>query len=118
MQKNKVGWAADALKRAQHQSEVVFLPGLIIDTETGTQTINLTVQSITKPEALVDTLIAIFTDVTTLQTRRRTRKSPSVEQQILLDELQQACEELQTLREERQTALEELTSSSEELQSK
>jgi chemotaxis protein methyltransferase CheR/two-component system CheB/CheR fusion protein len=107
----------DALNKAQHQSEAVYLSGLTVATDTGTQTINLTVQAIAKSEALADKLIVIFTDVASVQPNRRTRKSPSVEQQLLLAELQQAREELQTLREERQSALEELTSSNEELQS-
>ncbi|MGZ8174078.1 MULTISPECIES: chemotaxis protein CheB [Methylobacter] len=106
-----------ALKKAQHQSEAVYLPGLTIATDSGTQTINLTVQALTKPEALVDMLIVIFTDVATPPTRKRSRKSPSAEQQLLLAELQQAHEELQTFHEERQTSQEELTSSTEELQS-
>ncbi|EGW21795.1 chemotaxis protein CheB [Methylobacter tundripaludum] len=108
---------AGALKKAQHQSEAIYLPGLTIATDSGTQTINLTVQALTKPEALVDMLIVIFTDVATPPTRKRSRKSPSAEQQLLLAELQQAHEELQTFHEERQSSQEELTSSTEELQS-
>jgi two-component system CheB/CheR fusion protein len=109
---------AGALSIAQHQTEAVHLSGLTIDTNGGTQTINLTVQAIKEPEALHGLLIVLFTDVLTAPARNRSRKSPyNTEQQALLTELQQAQQELQTLREQRQTAQEELTSSNEELQS-
>ena len=52
-----------AVKKAQSQAEAVQVPNLIISTSDGTQTINLTVQVITTPEALSGSLMVIFTDV-------------------------------------------------------
>jgi chemotaxis protein methyltransferase CheR/two-component system CheB/CheR fusion protein len=105
-----------ALKTAQSQTEAVLLAGLSIGTNGGTQTVNVTVQAISKPDALKDMLIILFHDV--LQpAARRTRKAPNAEEKALLLELKQSQEELQCLREEMQTSQEELKSSNEELQS-
>ena len=104
---------ASALKKAQHQSEAVHLLGLTVDTNGGTQSINLTVQAITKPITLKGLLIIVFTDVA----KPPVRKSPNAAQQFLQAELQEARDELQTMREAMQTWQEELRSSNEELQS-
>ena len=109
---------AGALRKAQHQPEAVRLPGLTVGTNGGTQTVDLTVQTITRPKALSGLLIIVFTDVARPPARRSPRKSADSQQQALLDELQQAHENLQTLREEMQTSQEELTSTNEELQVK
>ncbi|MFI3155395.1 MAG: CheR family methyltransferase [Methylococcaceae bacterium] len=106
-----------AFKKAQGQSEAVHLQGLTIGSNGGTQTINLTVQAITQPEALKGMVIIIFTDVATPAKRKHSRKAPSAEQQSLLAELEYARAELQILREEMQTSQEELKSTNEELQS-
>ncbi|MCX7109434.1 MAG: PAS domain-containing protein [Proteobacteria bacterium] len=108
---------AGALRKAQHQTEAVRLPGLTVGTNGGTQTVDLTVQAITRPKALSGLLIIVFTDVAKPPARKSPRKSADSQQQALLDELQQAQENLQTLREEMQTSQEELTSTNEELQS-
>ena len=106
-----------ALRKAQHQTEAVHLPGLTVGTNGGAQTINLTVQAITKPEALSGLLIVVFTDVAMPPARKSSRKQPNAAQQSLSVELQQAHETFQTMREEMQTSQEELTSTNEELQS-
>lgn len=108
---------AGAIKKAQQQAEAVEVPSLTVGTNGGSQTINLTVQAIVKPDMLKGMLIVIFTDVATPKTRRRARNAPSAELQALQDELQQAREQLQIAREEMQTSQEELKSSNEELQS-
>jgi len=108
---------ATALNTAKHQSAAVNQQGLTINTNGGLQTINLTVQAISEPKVLNGLFIILFTDVATASPKKRSRKSPNAEQQILLTELQQAREELQILQAENQTALEELKSSNEEMQS-
>jgi len=89
---------------------------LSIGTNGGMQTVNVTVQAISKPDALKDMLIVLFHDVAPLAARR-SRKPPNTEEKALLLELQQSQEEMQCLREEMQTSQEELKSSNEELQS-
>ena len=106
-----------ALRKAQHQTEPVHVPGLTVGTNGGRQTINLTVQAIAKPEALSGLLIVVFTDVATPPTGKSSRRQPNAAQQSLQAELQQAREAFQTMREEMQTSQEELTSTNEELQS-
>ncbi len=105
-----------AIKTAQRQTQAVFLPGLSIGTNGGVQTVNVTVQAISKSDALKDMLIVLFHEVLPAITRR-SRKAPNAEEKALLLELQQSQEELQCLREEMQTSQEELKSSNEELQS-
>ena len=106
-----------ALRKAQHQTEPVHVPGLTVGTNGGRQTINLTVQAIAKPEALSGLLIVVFTDVATPPTGKSSRRQPNAAEQSLQAELQQAREAFQTMREEMQTSQEELTSTNEELQS-
>ena len=109
---------ASVLRKAQRQTEAVRLANLKVGTNGGTQTINLTVQAITQPEALSGLLIIVFTEVAKPAARRISRSTlGNAAQQSLQDELQQTREDLQTLREEMQTSQEELTSTNEELQS-
>ncbi|MGR8932337.1 MAG: chemotaxis protein CheB, partial [Gammaproteobacteria bacterium] len=106
-----------ALYKAQHQADAVHLSSVTIGNNGAKQTVSVTVQAITKPEALRGLSIIVFTDVPTPPLRKSSRKSSNAEQQALQVELQQAREELQALREARQTSQEELRSSNEELQS-
>ncbi|BBL57623.1 chemotaxis protein CheR [Methylomonas koyamae] len=106
-----------ALKQAQQQTEAVTVRGLTVGTNGGSQTIDLSVQAIDKPETLKGSLLITFTDVATPKPRKRNRHSPNAEMQTVLDELQKAREENQSLREEAQSSQEELKSANEELQS-
>ncbi|AMK78549.1 MULTISPECIES: chemotaxis protein CheB [Methylomonas] len=106
-----------ALKKARGQVEAVHVSGLSVGTNGGSQIVNLTVQAITKPEALNGMLIVVFTDVAAPAVGSAIRKSASAAQKTLQIELQQTREDLQTLREEMQTSQEELKSANEELQS-
>jgi two-component system CheB/CheR fusion protein len=109
---------AASLRKAQRQTEAIQLPDLTVGIDGGTQTVKLTVQAITRPEALRGLLLIVFTDVATPPARRSSRNKPdNAAQQALLNELQKNREDLQTLREEMQTSQEELTSTNEELQS-
>ncbi|PKM36242.1 MAG: chemotaxis protein CheB [Gammaproteobacteria bacterium HGW-Gammaproteobacteria-10] len=106
-----------ALRKAQNQTEAIHMQGLTVGTNGGTQTVNLTVQAISKPESLNKLLFVVFSDAAPLPARKRSRKSTSEEQKTLEIELQHANEDIQTLREEMQSSQEELRSANEELQS-
>ena len=106
-----------ALKKAQRQQDAVFVPDLTLDINGANQQINLTVQAITKPDALRDKLIVVFNDVAPPLHGKPRRRKPSDTQKLLEAQLQQALEDLQTTREEMQSSQEELKSANEELQS-
>lgn len=106
-----------ALKKARNQVEAVHLSGLTVVTNGGSQTINLLVQTISKPEALKDMLIVVFTDVATPPDSKAVSRSPNATQKLLQAELLQAQEDLQSQRQEMQSSQEELQSANEEFQS-
>ncbi|MBU0592158.1 MAG: PAS domain-containing protein [Gammaproteobacteria bacterium] len=110
---------ARALRQSLRQPEPVSVEGLKAERSSGAQTVSLTVQAISSPEALHGRVLVVFTDVATLPEGRKStgRAATSAAHRKLLEELQQAREEVQTLREEMQTSQEELTSTNEELQS-
>jgi len=100
-----------AMKKAQTQIEPVIILNLKVDTHT----INLTVQAISKPKALLGLLMVVFTDVAT--PTKSPRKKLSAAEQERQAELQQVHGETQSLREQMQASQEELKSINEELQS-
>ncbi len=100
-----------AMKNAQMQVDPVIIKNLSIDT----CTINLTVQAISKPKALLGLMMVVFTEVATPPPYPR-RKSDSLAKETQA-ELQQAHDEIQSLREQMQSSQEELRSANEELQS-
>jgi chemotaxis protein methyltransferase CheR/two-component system CheB/CheR fusion protein len=106
-----------AIPKALSQEEPVHLSNLIIGTNGGTQTIDLTVQEITSPASLHGSLMVVFSDV--LAPVKSTGKQPtrSASHKALQDEIQQAHQQIQSLREEMQSSQEELKSANEELQS-
>lgn len=106
-----------ALKRARTQSEIVQITGLTVATDSGSQTVNVSVQAINKPDVLKGMAMVVFTDVATPPVAKTSRRSPNAAQKLLQAELMQAQEDLQTLREQMQTSQEELKSANEELQS-
>jgi PAS domain S-box-containing protein len=106
-----------AMKKAQRQSEPVNVPSLIVGTNGGTRTINLTVQVLTTPESLSGSLMVIFTDVTPPVKALKKQSEAGANQKVMEPELQQSHERMQSLREEMQSSQEELKSSNEELQS-
>ncbi|MBB1390045.1 PAS domain-containing protein [Shewanella sp. SG44-6] len=100
-----------AMKNAQMQVDPVIIKNLSIDT----CTINMTVQAISKPKALLGLMMVVFTEVATPPPYPR-RKSDSLAKETQA-ELQQAYDEIQSLREQMQSSQEELRSANEELQS-
>ena len=109
-----------AFQKALRQKEAITVKGLNIGTGSGTQTVNITVQSIEEPEALQGMVMIVFTDVATPPEKKapgRSKTSGNAKVTELEQELQQFREELQSTREEMQSSQEELISSNEELQS-
>lgn len=111
-----------AFQKALRQKEAITVRGLKVGDGRGTQAVDLTVQSITEPEALRGMVMIVFTDVATpLETKApghsRTSPAGSARAFELEQELRQLREELQTTREEMQSSQEELKSTNEELQS-
>jgi len=106
-----------ALNKAKTQTEVVQISGVTVATDGGSQTVNLSVQAINKPDVLKGMFMVVFNDVATPPVGKASGKSPSPAQKFLQAKLLRAQEDLQTLREEMQTSQEELKSANEELQS-
>nr|WP_297348383.1 chemotaxis protein CheB [uncultured Glaciecola sp.] len=102
-----------AIKKAQTQTEPVTIRNLRV----GSQTIDLTVQSIDKPKELLGLLMIVFTDIP-MQIEETSLKEGEVKKdsQSELD-LKNARNEVQTTRDQMQAAQEELRSTNEELQS-
>jgi two-component system CheB/CheR fusion protein len=111
-----------AFHKAVMKKEEVVLHNIKVDTNGGTQSLNVKIQWIDKPEPLNGTVMIVFTDLSEnadvklagkegKKTLSRTSKSEMEE------ELKGAREEVQNTLEEMQTSQEELKSSNEELQS-
>ena len=112
----------NAFRKVRLQKEPLTLKNLAVSTEGGTQIVDVTLQSIQEPEALLGMLLVVFNDVNLAppdKTAPRPRRSSSQSVQVkeLERDLTQARHEVQTIREEMQTSQEELKSSYEELQS-
>ena len=110
-----------AFQKALRQKEAVTIKGLK-GGNSDTQAVDITVQSITEPEALRGMVMIIFTDVTVPLERPASAHGKNISSgnasvDELEQELMQIREELQSTREEMQSSQEELTSTNEELQS-
>lgn len=111
-----------AFRRAIMKKETVILHNVIVGTNGGTLALNVTIQWVNKPEALLGKLLIIFTDVTKIAenktaVKRGKQTLASVREKELVEELQHTREEVQNILEEMQTSQEELKSTNEELQS-
>ena len=111
-----------AFQKALRQKEAITVKGLKVGEGGVTQTVDITVQAITEPEALRGMAMIVFSDVSTpdeKKTPARSRSAASGNAKVLEmeQELRQAREEMETLREEMQSSQEELKSTNEELQS-
>jgi len=111
-----------AFQKALRQKEAVTVKNLSVGTEGSPQSVDITVQAITEPEALRGMVMIVFTDVATplkkkAPGRAKSALSGTATLSELEQQLQQVREELQSTREEMQSSREELTSSNEELQS-
>ncbi|MBC7182987.1 MAG: PAS domain-containing protein, partial [Marinobacter sp.] len=126
-----------ALKQASAQSEPVELSGLLVETGSGTQRVDVTIQGLREPGALNGMTMVVFRDRPASSRSHRRKPSPAddsdnavrseqyrqeiehLKEQARLsrEELQASNEELQSTNEELQSANEELTTSKEEMQS-
>ncbi len=115
----------NALKKSSGQSEPLELTGIAVQTGSGTQVVDLTVQALREPNALKGMTMVVFRDAPTpKKTSAHRRKSASATEADQTAEIQRYQREIETLREqgnqtreELQTANEELQSTNEELQS-
>ena len=112
----------NAFRKAVLKKEQVLLQHLKVGTNGSTQTVNITIQWIDKPEPLNGFVIVLFMDIPDIpDIDRRTKKGKktleSIRQLELESELQNTREEMQSTLEEMQTSQEELKSTNEEFQS-
>ena len=111
-----------AFQKAILKQETVVLHNLKVGTNGSAQTLNISIQWISKPEPLKGMLMIIFTDlkettITKLQSIKDKKKSDNIRQTELDKELKYAREKIQDTLEEMQSSQEELKSANEELQS-
>jgi chemotaxis protein methyltransferase CheR/two-component system CheB/CheR fusion protein len=106
-----------ALKKAHNHPEAERVSGLTVLTDGGSQTFNLLVQVVDKPDALKGMVMVMFTDVAAAIAVETSGQSPNATQTLLRAERLQALDDLHALREEMQRSQEELQSANEELQS-
>jgi len=113
---------ASAFHETLRQKKSVALRGLKVKTDTGEQSVDITIQQLDDPEPLRGLVMIVFTDVaaavTTNATGRKSKplvRSPRLAE--LQQELQQVRAEARATHEEMQTSQEELRSANEELQS-
>jgi two-component system, chemotaxis family, CheB/CheR fusion protein len=118
-----------AFHQAIRKKEPVVLRNLKVGINGGTQTVNITIRCMDKPEPLAGTVMVVFNDVpdkTDLRPIAKQGKSEKkssneveleMELQHIREEMQTSVEEMQASQEELKSANEELQSSNEELQS-
>ena len=111
-----------AFQKAKLKKETVVIHNLKVGTNGSAQTLNISIQWISKPEPLMGMLMIIFTDLheitnTNLQASKEKKTLINVRQGELEKELKYAREKIQDTLEEMQTSQEELKSANEELQS-
>jgi two-component system CheB/CheR fusion protein len=106
-------------QKAVRVKETVALKNLVVDTNTGKQVVNVTIQPLTGANQLDGMVMVVFTDVAVKppiklhgKPRKDTERVAELEQ-----DLESARQEVQSTREEMQTSQEELKSTNEELQS-
>ena len=110
-------------RKALLQKDEVVLRSIEVKTNGSTQTVDVTVQAIHRPEELRGTVITVFNDVASLSPQGRGKDksqgpaSRSAKEAVLEGTVQELREELQSTREEMQTSQEEAKSANEELQS-
>jgi two-component system CheB/CheR fusion protein len=111
-----------AFRKTIMKKEAVILRNIKVGTNGNSQTINVNMQWIDKPNPLYGMVMIIFVDVPEitdikLQEMKGKRHLGNIRQTELEKELQRTHEEVQNTMEEMQTSQEELKSTNEELQS-
>ncbi|MHB1014890.1 MAG: chemotaxis protein CheB [Desulfurivibrionaceae bacterium] len=112
----------NAFHKAIRQKEMVVIKGLKVETNDGTQSVDITIKLVDTPEPLQGMVMIVFTDVAAPLKKKMSgssRATPAGKARLLEleQQLQEASEALQATREEMQSSQEELTSTNEELQS-
>jgi len=112
----------NTFQKAIRDKKSITVKGLKVGEGDGTQTVDITVQSIDEPEALRGMVMIVFTDVASPLEKKSSKRSNAVSSGDakvleLEQEHQKFREALQTSREEMQSSQEELKSTNEELQS-
>lgn len=106
-------------QKAVRVKETVALKNLVVETNTGKQVVNVTIQPLTGAKQLDGMVMVVFTDVAVkppLKLHGKQRKDTERVAELEQD-LESARQEVQSTREEMQTSQEELKSTNEELQS-
>lgn len=111
-----------AFHQAVRRKKPVVLRNMKVGTNGGTQTLNVTIRYLDKPEPLKGTVMIVFSDVFDFTGQKTKTKqlhlTPGSTREAELElELQQTREEMQSSVEEMQASQEELKSANEELQS-
>jgi|WetSurMetagenome_2_1015567.scaffolds.fasta_scaffold18613_1 two-component system, chemotaxis family, CheB/CheR fusion protein len=111
-----------AFRKVIMNKELVVLHNIKVGANGDTQTINVKMQWIDKPNALFGTVMVIFIDVPEISEKLQQERNGedsfnNLRQKELEEELQRTREEIQNTLEEMQTSQEELKSTNEELQS-
>lgn len=110
---------SNAFQKAVRTNEIVTIKNMELESATGKQYLNITVQPIKGAGNLNGMVMIVFTDIAVKPLASKTSKPrKDVERMSELErELDRAHQEVQSIREEMQTSQEELKSSNEELQS-
>ncbi|MGB1951110.1 MAG: PAS domain-containing protein [Marinobacter sp.] len=105
-----------ALKQAAEKPEPVELKGVLVQTGSGLQAVDVTIQSFREPEAMNGMTMVVFRD-SPAQASARRRKAAASGDTDYPAQLQQYQQEIETLRQQAKQSREELQASNEELQS-
>jgi len=114
---------SSAFQKALQQKSAATLRNLSVDTNGGTQVVNVTLQPVREPQALKGLMMIVFKDVESLPSIKKSGQASKPASQSahkvagLEREVEQAHQDLQTTREEMQSSREELKSTNEEMQS-
>jgi two-component system CheB/CheR fusion protein len=113
---------AIAFRRVVMKKESVILHNVKIGSNGNAITLDVSIQWINKPDALLGKVLIVFADIAQIVEDKDPLKSskrslPSVREKELEEELHHSREEVQNIMEEMQTSQEELKSTNEELQS-
>ncbi len=108
-----------AFKKALRQQQTVTIKNLVVGTNGGRQVVDLSVEPLSKQNALQGMMLVVFTDVAIKLKAKTTGKLKSTSTRVaeLQQDLERTSQEVQIIREEMQASQEELRSSNEELQS-
>jgi two-component system CheB/CheR fusion protein len=108
----------NSLKQSPSQSEPLELTGLPVQTGSGTQAVDVTIQMLDEPDSLKGMTMVVFRDAPApAKAGSRRRKSASATEADQAAEIQRYQKEIETLRQQGNHTREELQTSNEELQS-